>query len=386
MNNKSNPKPMGFFSVFLLSVMLTVEGLTLLFLWWLQQFPMSALIIVGCLMVILSSMSLRLFMGKRSKRLRLRRVTGGALSLCITGFWLCVSAAAFVTGSTFDNMFGSTQLGGVPSVTPNHPAAEAFAVYLSGSDTRGSKLTKSRSDVNIIAVVSPETKQLLLVNTPRDYYVSNPAGNGAKDKLAHCGLYGTDNSQQALANLYNIPIAYAAQINFKGFETLIDALGGVTVVSDTAFTTTDGGYTIQKGENVLDGKKALAFARERSHLAGGDVSRGKNQMQLITALIRQASPTNLIANYREILDSLEGMFVTNMPLRTITTLVTTQLTDFNQWELFSYSVTGRDGNDYNYSSGSSAYVMYPDADSVSHASALMQQLLRDEAITQEAVG
>ena len=386
MNPSAKSKPLGFFSIFLMTLTVTVEVLTLLFLWLLQQLPLPLLAIVGCVMVILTTISFRLFLRKVPKRITLRRVTGSVLSICTTGLCLLICAAGLVTGGALGNMFGNTELGSGPAVTPNHQKEESFAIYLSGSDTRGSKLTKSRSDVNIIAVVSPETRQLLLVNTPRDYYVSNPAGNGAKDKLAHCGLYGTDNSRQALAELYDIPVAYAAQINFKGFETLIDALGGVTIHSDVAFTTTEGGYYIKEGENVLNGAKALAFARERSHLAGGDITRGQNQMKLLTALIRQASPTNVAANYREILSSLEGMFVTDMPLSTITKLATSHLADINEWELFSYTVTGSGGTDYNYSSGGNAYVMYPDAAAVSHASSLMQQMLRGEPITQEDIG
>lgn len=53
-------------------------------------------------------------------------------------------------------------------------------VYISGSDTRNLTLTTSRSDVNILAVVNPSTKQVLLINTPRDYYVDTAASAGAK--------------------------------------------------------------------------------------------------------------------------------------------------------------------------------------------------------------
>lgn len=385
MNPSKPPKAPGFLSVFLITVMVTVEVLTLA-VTWLMVKNVPILLIIGSFMVIADTVIFRMMFSKNPSLLRLRRFTGTVATLFVTGAGLAGCVSVFLLGGTLGSMFGSSDLISGSAPTPQNPASEAFAVYLSGSDTRGSALTKSRSDVNIIAAVDPVNRQLLLVNTPRDYYVSNPAGKGAKDKLAHCGLYGTDNSRQALAELYDVPIAYAAQINFKGFETLIDALGGVTVESDTAFTTTMGGYYIQKGENTLNGAQALAFARERSKLSGGDVTRGQNQMKLITALMKQVSPANIMANYREILSSLDGMFVTDMPLSTITRLVTTQLDDLNDWEVFSLSVTGTDGNAYNYSSGSSAYVMYPNADSVRQASELMQQVLRGAAISQTDVG
>ena len=81
-----------------------------------------------------------------------------------------------------------------PVVIDIDPTTMPFIMYLSGSDTRASVLVKSRSDVNILAAVNPVTKQILLVNTPRDYYVANAAGNGEMDKLTHHGLYGVENS------------------------------------------------------------------------------------------------------------------------------------------------------------------------------------------------
>ena len=61
-------------------------------------------------------------------------------------------------------------------VIPGDVTNTPFAIYISGSDTRSNMLTVSRSDVNILVVVNPVTKQILLINTPRDYYVENPEG------------------------------------------------------------------------------------------------------------------------------------------------------------------------------------------------------------------
>ena len=109
---------------------------------------------------------------------------------------------------------------------------DPFVVYISGSDTRNLTLTTSRSDVNILAVVNPSTKQVLLINTPRDYYVDTAASAGAKDKLTHCGMYGIDCSMATLGNLYDEHVDYYVQINFNGFKTIVDAVGGITVESE----------------------------------------------------------------------------------------------------------------------------------------------------------
>ena len=119
---------------------------------------------------------------------------------------------------------------------------DPFVIYISGSDTRNMKLATSRSDVNILAVVNPATKQVLLLNTPRDYYVETTVSAGMRDKLTHCGMYGIDCSMGTLSNLYEENVDYYVQINFNGFSTLIDAIGGITIESEKSFRTSEGGY------------------------------------------------------------------------------------------------------------------------------------------------
>ena len=257
-----------------------------------------------------------------------------------------------------------------------------FIMYLSGSDTRNDKLSISRSDVNILVIVNPTTKQILMVNTPRDYYVSNPAGGGAKDKLTHCGLYGVECSMQALENLYGMTIDYYAQINFKGFETLVDAMGGITVVSGESFRA--GRTQIYIGPNELNGPAALDYARERYNVAGGDNGRGENQMELVEAIIDKLTSVNtLLFRAGSILESLEGMFATNMSYNDISKLVKLQLDKMPNWNICSYAVTGVPGNDRNYSApGTTAYVTYPDQSSVNHAADLINMVLNGQYLTE----
>ena len=164
-------------------------------------------------------------------------------------------------------------------------------LYLSGVDTRGDLTEKARSDVNIIAAVNPVTKQVVLINTPRDYYV-DLAGTNSKDKLTHAGLYGVQTSMDTLGNLYGVNVEHYIRINFAGFIDIVDALGGVDVYSDQAFTSVGSpGYydptTFVEGWNHLDGKAALAFARERHAFKTGDVQRGINQMKVIDAMLNK---------------------------------------------------------------------------------------------------
>ena len=260
-----------------------------------------------------------------------------------------------------------------------------FIVYISGSDTRSHYLNVSRSDVNILMVVNPSTKQVLLINTPRDYYIPNPASSsGALDKLTHCGIYGVECSMKALGDLYGVDVDYYGQINFTGFEKLVDAIGGVTVYADHSFTSIQGFY-FEKGENQINGAEALAFARERKRVSGGDNGRGRNQMKVITAIVNKlTSGSTVISNYSSILESLSGMFSTNIGMDEIGKLVKMQLNDMASWNIQSYAVTGTGGSDTTYSiPGLNVYVMRPDEEIVSHASWLIEQVIAGETITEE---
>lgn len=274
-----------------------------------------------------------------------------------------------------------------PIEDPKDITNTPFVVYVSGSDSRYSIITDGRSDVNILVVVNPETKQILMVNTPRDYYIPNPAGGGKLDKLTHCGNEGVANSMQALSDLYNVSISYYANINFTGFETFIDAIGGVTVYSDYSFS--HKGIYIYKGENHLNGEEALYFARERDRVPGGDLTRGQNQMKVIKAVIQKmTSGTTLITRYADILNSLGSMFRMNLQMEEISQLVKMQLNDMASWEISSYSVKGRGDQTgvmaYTYSApGEPLWVLPPDYDTVEHASKLIEKVASGQILTQE---
>ena len=265
---------------------------------------------------------------------------------------------------------------------------EPFLIYLSGSDTRKATLgTFGRNDVNILAAVNPQNKQILLVNTPRDSRVEVPGKNGAVDKLAHCGMLGINSSIGALESVYGIEIKYYAQINFTGFETLIDAIGGIEIYSDYEFWSLEGNCTIYKGLNQLNGKQALGFARFRKGLPGSDHTRGKHQMKVINAVVDKiTSSTTLITSYSDILASLEGMFITTYPSENISNLVKMQLLDMSGWEIFNYAVPGGSGSEVTYFTPDQPMSMvYLYKSNVAHATRIMEALLSGTVLTQEMV-
>ena len=263
-----------------------------------------------------------------------------------------------------------------------------FIAYISGSDSRQGILDgNTRSDVNILAVVNPETRQVLLLNTPRDYYVPINRAEGAYDKLTHCGVYGIKCSMDALAALYNCEVKYYAQVNFEGFEKLVDAVGGITINSKVEFDLYRNAGKIKVGENNLNGKKALAFARTRKGLDGGDLDRGKNQMKVIKAIIEKAtSGTTIITNYAAIMDSIDGMFVMNIPSSLIGEVVKRQVSDMSGWNIQSFSVKGTSEDLECYSApGQLLYAIKPSEKYTSKANELIQKVFAGETITDEMV-
>ena len=84
---------------------------------------------------------------------------------------------------------------------------------MSGIDTNGDITEQGRSDVNIVAVVNPTSHQVLLITTPRDYYVPIPGVSGGQDdKLTHAGIYGVDVSMQTLEELYDTDINFSEEL------------------------------------------------------------------------------------------------------------------------------------------------------------------------------
>ena len=257
---------------------------------------------------------------------------------------------------------------------------DIFTLYMSGIDTFGETMKSSRSDVNVLAVVNMKTKHILLVNTPRDYYVPLPNSDGEPDKLTHAGMYGVDVSMGTLENLYNTDINYYLRMNFSGFERIIDTLGGIDVDSDYEFTSTlNPKYHYEEGMNHLNGEAALFFARERYAFLAGDNQRGKDHMAIITAVVKKlTSSPELLTNYQNIFGSLSSAFQTSMPEDLIYKLVSKQIEDNSEWKIESYAVVGEGDSRTTFSHPNSyAYVTLPDKDSVYEARDKIREVLNE---------
>ena len=252
---------------------------------------------------------------------------------------------------------------------------EPFNVYISGIDVDGPITTNSRSDVNIIMTVNPNTKKILLTTTPRDYYVQIPDISGEqRDKLTHAGIYGVDASMRTLEQLYGIDISYYARVNFSSLVKIVDTLGGVDVDSDFEFDAQ--GYHFQKGMNHLDGKQALAFSRERYSFEDGDNQRGKDQEKVLTAILNKAMSPAILSNASALIADVSDSVQTNMTQEEMAKFIKMQLNDGASWTIESQSATGNGDTQACYSSGDQPlYVMWPDEAVVQSISAKMNEIL-----------
>lgn len=257
----------------------------------------------------------------------------------------------------------------------NVDVEEPFNVYISGIDVSGPVATNSRSDVNIIMTVNPNTKKILLTTTPRDYYVQIPDISGEqRDKLTHAGIYGVDASMRTLEQLYGIDISYYARVNFSSLIKIVDTLGGVDVDSDFEFTA--GGYQFKQGMNHLDGDQALAFSRERYSFEDGDNQRGKDQQKVLTAILNKAMSPAILANASALIADVSDSVQTNMTQEEMAKFIKMQLNDSASWTIESAAASGNGDTQACYSSGDQPlYVMWPDEAVVQSISAKMNEIL-----------
>lgn len=332
---------------------------------YLGMFPWLYLGVGAIILLILALLVYRMQNGFRKKRF-----LGGLLGLLISALLLTSAFYMYEVRAALNDITDGNEAPELKEAAAAIDVSEEpFSVYISGIDVYGEISQQSRSDVNIIATVNPKTKQILLVTTPRDYYVEIPGvSEGYPDKLTHAGNYGIATSMATLEKLYDVDIPFYVRVNFTSLIEMVDTLGGIDVESELAFTTgEESGLVVEvkEGTNHFNGQEALAFCRERHALAEGDNQRGKNQQAVIEAMIKKAMSPSILIKGPKLIEQVSGNTETNMSTSQLQELVRVQLAGMEGWDVVSVAAEGTTASKYCYSySGGPLSVMIPDDTSV----------------------
>lgn len=256
--------------------------------------------------------------------------------------------------------------------------SKPFNILISGNDSFGTLDENSRSDVDMLITINPVTSTILLTSIPRDSFVKEVCDDyacnyGVTDKLTHTGIYGVDTTKNTIENLLDIEINYVYRVNFTSMINIVDALGGVDVTVDpgmavSKFYTNSNLEGVHEGENHLDGKRALAYSRERKAYLDGDVQRARNQQQVLQAMFKKATSPEIITNYANLLNALIGAFDTNMTTEEITSFIKYQIQAKPNWKFEQFVLKGVNDMQVSPELGSevSVVILYDSYVSVAH--------------------
>lgn len=254
----------------------------------------------------------------------------------------------------------------------------AFNVLISGMDSYGNINKTTRNDVNMVVTINPNTNKMLLTSIPRDYYVQLHGKKGYKDKLTHAGIYGINTAVQTIEDLFNIDINYYVKVNFTTVVDLVDKIGPIEIYSDKNLNLDGCKYVV--GNNVVNGKCALRFARERHSYLEGDNHRVKNQQEVIKGIFNKLKNSpNILADYNSVLEVMNGKFATNIEMSELTSFIKYEVEDIGKYEIISTQVDGTGSMEYTYSyPHQKLYVMFPNEQSVSNAKEGIEKILNGE--------
>src|SRR5206468_1389531 len=197
----------------------------------------------------------------------------------------------------------------VRNVVPDWTGTDRINILLLGIDKRDDEpIAGTRSDTIMLASIDPLTKSAALVSFPRDLWVTIPGctssagceGGRQRINVAHA-VGGPDLTRQTITSDFGVPIDFYARVDFRGFEQLIDAVGGVVVdvdwpVKDDEYPTADYGYQriyFGPGPQLMDGTTALEYARSRHGMS--DFARAARQQKVIVSLRNRALQLNMLA-------------------------------------------------------------------------------------------
>ena len=169
---------------------------------------------------------------------------------------------------------------------------ELLNFLLVGQDRRPGE-GRQRSDSMILISINPDKKKVAMISFLRDLYVTIPGYSDNRLNAAYV-FGGFPLLKAALFANFGVTVDGCFEVDFDGFRTLIDQIGGIDIELTAAESERIGKGTYE-GMNHLNGKQALAYARIRK--IGTDFARTNRQRTVLLAAyekVRTKSPTELI--------------------------------------------------------------------------------------------
>ena len=281
---------------------------------------------------------------------------------------------------------------------------EPFIVALTGVDnwnyTSILPSARVRSDVNIVLVVNPVNKQVLMVTLPRDSYVPLGGNYSKMDKLTHATTLsdGINCWINTLNEVLDIDVNYYLRVNFTSMIDIINAIGGIDIDNPYYFETYSLYYSdddfvsktqhhgvFEEGLIHLDGEKALAYCRERYYVKKdgcmiGDLGRNQHQAIVLKATINKMSSVSIITKIGTLLESLDGKFTSNIETKDIYALAQMQLDEMADWSVVTYAVTGQGTFLESYVMGTPLSMVVLNDDKLSQVKQYIVQILDNQVL------
>ena len=241
-------------------------------------------------------------------------------------------------------------------------SVDPFTILLIGyaPEPGGGGLT----DTIILASVNPSTMQVTMVSIPRDSYVPISCYGGARSKINDAGAASKACLMETVGDLLDVEVDFYMEVNFDGLVDIVDALGGIYIDSPVEFvgqspSSNRGEYSVwvPAGPYIANGEQALAFARERHAMPGGDYDRQIHQQEVIKEIAKGMIELRDVNKALDIMEAAGENFSTNLSLKQLTSVFNylinatnyTGISQFNMIDIRSSRITGYTYWFYNYS-------------------------------------
>lgn len=209
-------------------------------------------------------------------------------------------------------------------------------IILLGGDNELTTDGTIRTDTMIIVSINRDTNTVNMLSFPRDLYVYIPTPNGMMNRLNV--VYGVGESigytgggfgllRQTIFYNFGINVHYYVKVDFTGFKTIIDTIGGIGISVDCTYQDYaligaelpdnmtdlgDGLYQLGVGYYDMNGAQALWFSRTRHN--SSDFDRGRRQQQVLRAIWRKALGTVNLSNVTQLWEQGMSILQTDMRL------------------------------------------------------------------------